>query len=79
MQGLIGWWMVKSGLVEDPDPNAVPRVSQYRLATHLGTALTIYVAMLWTGLSLLLTPHAVCAAITFTETHYRMPKYNALH
>jgi cytochrome c oxidase assembly protein subunit 15 len=59
-QGVIGWWMVKSGLVEDPDPNAVPRVSQYRLATHLGTALAIYTAMLWTGLSLLLTPQAVC-------------------
>lgn len=51
--------MVKSGLKEDPDPNAVPRVSQYRLATHLGTALAIYVAMLWTGMTLLLKPQPV--------------------
>ncbi|CEF62384.1 Cytochrome c oxidase assembly protein COX15 homolog [Strongyloides ratti] len=36
-QGGIGWWMVKSGL--DPSNNSnkdIPRVSQYRLATHLG-------------------------------------------
>lgn len=48
-QGAIGWWMVKSGLVEDPDnPMNAPRVSPYRLATHLTGAFTIYVAMLWT-------------------------------
>lgn len=56
-QGLIGWLMVKSGLdhqiVED---RAVPRVSHYRLAAHLGTAFTIYAAMLWTGFDLLVKP-----------------------
>lgn len=51
--------MVKSGLVDDPDPNAVPRVSQYRLATHLGAALALYVGMLWNGMSLVLKPAAV--------------------
>ena len=50
-QGAIGWWMVKSGLVEDEDnPTNAPRVSPYRLATHLTGAFTIYVAMLWTTL-----------------------------
>ena len=46
MQGVIGWWMVKSGLVADPT------VSQYRLATHLGMALFIYGLLLWTGFNL---------------------------
>ena len=48
-QGVIGWWMVKSGLAEHPDaPTDVPRVSPYRLATHLTGAFTIYAAMIWT-------------------------------
>ena len=47
LQGGMGWYMVKSGLVDDP------RVSQYRLTAHLGIALAIYAAMLWTSLGLL--------------------------
>ncbi len=46
VQGLVGWWMVKSGLVEDPE------VSQYRLATHLSLALVIYLCILWLALGL---------------------------
>jgi cytochrome c oxidase assembly protein subunit 15 len=46
LQGLVGWLMVKSGLVDDP------RVSQFRLTAHLGLALLIFAAMLWVGLSL---------------------------
>jgi len=34
-------------------PNAVPRVSQYRLAAHLGTAFLLYAGMFGTGLSVL--------------------------
>lgn len=45
-QGLIGWWMVKSGLVDDP------AVSQYRLTTHLSTALIILGLLVWTALDL---------------------------
>lgn len=56
-QGLLGWYMVKSGLEEKPDSYDVPRVSQYRLAAHLGSALVLYCASLWTGLSLLLPKH----------------------
>jgi cytochrome c oxidase assembly protein subunit 15 len=54
-QGFIGWWMVKSGLRDDlfAEPGAHPRVSQYRLTAHLGTAFTVYAAMLWSGLDIL--------------------------
>ncbi|KAK5123554.1 hypothetical protein LTR85_002592 [Meristemomyces frigidus] len=53
-QGLIGWWMVKSGLKDDLlETGQQPRVSQYRLATHLGTAFVAYLAMLYNGLQIL--------------------------
>jgi heme a synthase len=44
LQGVLGWYMVKSGLVDRVD------VSQYRLAAHLTLALTIYAAIIWTAL-----------------------------
>lgn len=47
LQGLMGWYMVKSGLVNDP------HVSQYRLTAHLGLAIVIYSYMLWVALGLL--------------------------
>jgi len=47
LQGALGWYMVKSGLVDDP------RVSQFRLTAHLGLAFLIFGAMFWTALSLL--------------------------
>jgi heme a synthase len=46
-QGALGWYMVQSGLVDDP------RVSHLRLAAHLGLALLIFAAMFWLALSLL--------------------------
>lgn len=46
LQGALGWYMVKSGLVDQPS------VSQYRLAAHLGLAVAIYAAMLYTALGL---------------------------
>jgi len=53
-QGLIGWWMVKSGLGEERrgDYKEI-RVSPYRLATHLSMAFSTYSLLLWTGLDLL--------------------------
>lgn len=45
-QGVLGWFMVKSGLVDRPE------VSQYRLTAHLGAALLIYGYLLWLGWSL---------------------------
>lgn len=40
-QGLLGWYMVQSGLVDRPS------VSQYRLTAHLGVAVAIYALMIW--------------------------------
>jgi cytochrome c oxidase assembly protein subunit 15 len=51
-QGLLGWYMVKSGL--DPSKNSnvdVPRVSQYRLAAHLGLAFVLYTLFFSNGLT----------------------------
>jgi len=50
----MGWYMVKSGLEDKPGVNDVPRVSQYRLAAHLGTAAVLYSLFLWSGMSHLL-------------------------
>jgi len=47
LQGVLGWYMVKSGLIDNP------HVSQYRLTAHLIAAILIYAYMLWVGLSLL--------------------------
>ncbi len=46
LQGAMGWYMVKSGLVDDV------RVSQFRLTAHLALALAIFAAMFWVGLTL---------------------------
>jgi len=48
LQGLLGWYMVKSGLVDNP------HVSQYRLTAHLTTAFIIYGFVFWVALGLLL-------------------------
>jgi cytochrome c oxidase assembly protein subunit 15 len=45
-QGVVGWWMVKSGLTETAS------VSQYRLAAHLSLALIIFSLLLWAGFDL---------------------------
>lgn len=58
-QGLLGWYMVKSGLEEKPESYDIPRVSQYRLSAHLGSALLLYCASLWTGLTMLRPAHKV--------------------
>lgn len=47
LQGLLGWYMVKSGLVDNP------HVSQYRLTAHLIAAILIYGYILWTAMGLL--------------------------
>ncbi|MEZ5759347.1 MAG: COX15/CtaA family protein [Emcibacteraceae bacterium] len=47
-QGLLGWWMVKSGLIDRPD------VSHYRLTAHLGLAILIYIYMFWVALRLVM-------------------------
>ena len=54
-QGVLGWFMVKSGLSDEimEKPHAVPRVSQYWLSAHLGSAFVIYAIMLMTGMEIL--------------------------
>ena len=47
LQGVLGWYMVKSGLVDNP------AVSQYRLTAHLSAAFLVYAYMFWVALSLL--------------------------
>lgn len=47
LQGFIGWWMVKSGLVKDPD------VSHFRLAIHLITAFLTFAYTFWVALGLM--------------------------
>lgn len=53
LQGLLGWFMVKSGLVDRVD------VSQYRLAAHLTLAMSIYAAIIWTALGIGAKPRHV--------------------
>jgi cytochrome c oxidase assembly protein subunit 15 len=57
LQGLVGWLMVKSGLVDDP------RVSQFRLTAHLGLAFAIFGAMWWTAHSLAFERRAAAPAL----------------
>jgi heme a synthase len=47
LQGVMGWLMVKSGLVDDP------KVSPVRLTMHLGLALLVFAAQLWVAMDLL--------------------------
>ncbi len=54
VQGFLGWYMVQSGLVDEP------QVSQYRLTVHLGLAVALYGYIVWlaTGLYLGRFPYA---------------------
>ena len=44
LQGVVGWWMVKSGL------SVRTEVAPERLTVHLGLALVVFVMLIWTGL-----------------------------
>lgn len=55
-QGFMGWYMVKSGLVDEP------AVSHYRLTAHLSLALVIYAYLLWFGLNLRKTAKSIESA-----------------
>ena len=63
LQGLVGWYMVKSGLVD------VPRVSQYRLVMHLLLALMVVSLSLWFAFSLAPAPRAEEAPPTGFKAH----------
>lgn len=70
LQGLMGWYMVKSGL-EDRfiEPSDVPRVSQYRLAAHLGLALLLYTGFLYNALDHLIPAQKLPANFSGTVTN----------
>jgi heme a synthase len=60
IQGLMGWYMVKSGLEDRFNgENDVPRVSQYRLASHLSFAFILYSLFLWSSLDHLLPAQTI--------------------
>jgi cytochrome c oxidase assembly protein subunit 15 len=52
LQGLVGWWMVASGLIDRVD------VAPERLAVHFGLALILFGALIWTGLRAWAGPRA---------------------
>lgn len=56
LQGALGWYMVASGLVDDP------HVSQYRLTAHLLLAFLIYGFIFWVALDLLRPAHSAAAS-----------------
>jgi len=62
LQGVLGWYMVQSGLVDDP------RVSPFRLTAHLGLAIAIFAALVWTALSLRAPQRVALAAPTQRTT-----------
>lgn len=71
-QGLLGWYMVQSGLDEKTMSNAdQPRVSQYRLAAHLGMAFTVYSGLFWNSLAHLLKENP----IKYTKEVARLKKF----
>lgn len=58
LQGAIGWWMVESGLVNEPS------VSHYRLALHLMTAVIIYACLFRLALVIGLRPSRDAAKLS---------------
>ena len=58
LQGLVGWWMVASGL------ETRIYVAPERLASHLGLALLLFCALIWTGLEAAYGPSARNAAVS---------------
>lgn len=47
IQGFLGWYMVSSGLVDDPN------VSHFRLAAHFSTALTAMMYTFWVAITII--------------------------
>lgn len=72
IQGLMGWYMVKSGLENRfHQPEDVPRVSQYRLATHLGFAFFLYASLFWAALDHLLPAEKLSSTVTKSAVIFR--------
>jgi heme a synthase len=65
LQGLLGWYMVKSGLIDNP------RVSQYRLTAHLGAAVIIYAYILWVAFGLLSVSSSVSSSFSMAAKGFK--------
>jgi cytochrome c oxidase assembly protein subunit 15 len=61
-QGVLGWYMVKSGLVHDP------HVSPYRLTAHLSMALLLYVYLFWLALDRLRLSSGLSPVVSVPES-----------
>jgi len=73
-QGLVGWWMVRSGLDKKlvaEIEGGIPRVSPYRLAAHLTCAFALFAGLVHTGLGVL-QPRAAAAAAPLAAVHLRV-------
>ena len=73
-QGLVGWWMVRSGLESkavDEINGGIPRVSPYRLAAHLTCAFTLFSILLYTGVGVL-QPRAASVMPALQGLHGRV-------
>jgi len=64
-QGVLGWFMVASGLVNNP------AVSHYRLAAHLMTAVLLYVCLFRLGLSFALRPEKDAGRVAILRPYVR--------
>jgi len=73
-QGLLGWYMVKSGLEHErfEEDNSIPRVSQYRLMSHLGSAFVLYSLFLWNALEVSFPAQK---AVKITEAALKFRKF----
>lgn len=72
MQGLMGWYMVKSGLENRfHEPEDVPRVSQYRLAAHLSLAFALYTGFLWSALHHLAPAQTLNTVVTKATANFK--------
>ena len=69
LQGVLGWYMVKSGLVDNP------HVSQYRLTAHLAAAFLIYAYMFWVALQHLLPKAELQQGRSLSISHNRHSRW----
>lgn len=65
LQGVLGWYMVKSGLVDNP------HVSQYRLTAHLAAAFLIYAYLFWTALGYLIPKERLTVGAAYAPRLYK--------
>ena len=72
LQGFVGWWMVKSGLVnkdQTKELDKTPTVSPYRLTFHGYNAYIIYGVLFWQGLHLLRRPQEAMITLRNMADH----------